>query len=86
MLHPWVHVIFAPGAGGVYSGFTVCTPSGIQYGDRPIDAPGVAAEFALTTNRCCAFSVGNHDGTKEKGYFLVKVADGALKREFQRMN
>jgi 3',5'-cyclic AMP phosphodiesterase CpdA len=45
-----------------------------------------AGAAVLTTNRCCAFSVGNHDGTKEKGYFLVTVSDGVLKREFQRMN
>ncbi len=36
----------------------------------------------LTTNRCCAFSKGNHDGTKEKGYFVVTMKEGALKREF----
>ena len=36
----------------------------------------------LTTNRCCALSKGNHDGTKEKGYFLMTVKDGKLSREF----
>lgn len=36
----------------------------------------------LTTNRCCAMSKGNHDGTKEKGYFLMTVKDGKLSREF----
>ena len=39
-------------------------------------------ETVLTTNRCCAFSRGNHDGTKEKGYFLVTAKDGKLARTF----
>jgi 3',5'-cyclic AMP phosphodiesterase CpdA len=41
-----------------------------------------AGEAVLTTNRCCAFSRGNHDGTKEKGYFLVTAKDGKLARRF----
>jgi len=36
----------------------------------------------LTTNKCCAISVNNHDGTKEKGYFLCTAKDGAIEREF----
>jgi 3',5'-cyclic AMP phosphodiesterase CpdA len=36
----------------------------------------------LTTNRCCAISRGNHDGTKEKGYFLCKATTGRITREF----
>ncbi|WP_029629705.1 metallophosphoesterase family protein [Zavarzinella formosa] len=45
-----------------------------------------AGKTVLTTNRCCAFSKGNHDGSTEKGYFLVKIVDGTLKREFIQMN
>ncbi|HKB05088.1 MAG TPA: metallophosphoesterase [Gemmataceae bacterium] len=41
-----------------------------------------AGEAVLTTNKCCAFSKGNHDGTKEKGYFLVTAKDGKLERRF----
>jgi 3',5'-cyclic AMP phosphodiesterase CpdA len=41
-----------------------------------------AGDAVLTTNRCCAFSKGNHDGTKEKGYFLVTAKDGKLERTF----
>jgi 3',5'-cyclic AMP phosphodiesterase CpdA len=41
-----------------------------------------AGDAVLTTNRCCAFARGNHDGTKEKGYFLVTAKDGKLGREF----
>ena len=42
-------------------------------------------DAVLTTNRCCAFSKGNHDGTKTKGYFLVKAKDGKLERGFVEM-
>jgi len=36
----------------------------------------------LTTDRCCALKRGNHDGTKEKGYFLCSIKDGAIERQF----
>jgi len=36
----------------------------------------------LTTNRCCAISRTNHDGTPEKGYFLCTAVDAQIRREF----
>lgn len=36
----------------------------------------------LTTNRCCAISRDNHDGTPEKGYFLCTARNGLIDREF----
>jgi 3',5'-cyclic AMP phosphodiesterase CpdA len=36
----------------------------------------------LTTNRCCSFFRGNHDGTAEKGYFLCEAKEGTIKRQF----
>jgi len=36
----------------------------------------------ITTNRCCALKRNNHDGTKEKGYFVCDVVDGNLTRRF----
>jgi 3',5'-cyclic AMP phosphodiesterase CpdA len=36
----------------------------------------------LTTNKCCSLKRGNHDNTKEKGYFLCTASDGGVKREF----
>ncbi|MCY3024249.1 MAG: metallophosphoesterase [Planctomycetota bacterium] len=39
-------------------------------------------DAVLTTNRCCALKRGNHDGTKEKGYFLCHVKDGNVERKF----
>lgn len=39
-------------------------------------------EVVLTTNRCCAFSKNNHDGSKEKGYFLCRTKDGKVTHTF----
>jgi predicted phosphodiesterase len=36
----------------------------------------------LTTNRCCALRRDNHDGTKEKGYFLCQTREGRIQRSF----
>jgi predicted MPP superfamily phosphohydrolase len=36
----------------------------------------------LTTNRCCSFTRQNHDGSKEKGYFLCHAKDGIVQRAF----
>ena len=36
----------------------------------------------LTTNRCCAISRANHDGTKEKGYFVCTAKEGKITRTF----
>jgi Calcineurin-like phosphoesterase len=36
----------------------------------------------LTTNRCCAISRANHDGSKEKGYFVCQAKGGAVTRKF----
>jgi predicted MPP superfamily phosphohydrolase len=39
-------------------------------------------ETVLTTNRCCSYKRNNHDGTKEKGYFLCHARDGKIERTF----
>lgn len=36
----------------------------------------------VVTNKCCALKRGNHDGTKEKGYFHCTVKDGILSKQF----
>lgn len=41
-----------------------------------------AGGVMATTNRCCALKRGNHDGAKEKGYFLCTATAGGVKREF----
>ncbi|MEY4387015.1 MAG: hypothetical protein RLY20_2298 [Verrucomicrobiota bacterium] len=51
---------------GHYHAFTECERAG---------AP-------ITTNRCCARRRDNHDGTKEKGYFVCDALDGKLTRRF----
>jgi len=52
--------------------------SGHFHGFTERDVNGVP----LTTDRCCAFSRENHDGTKEKGYFLCEARDGKITRRF----
>ncbi len=39
-------------------------------------------ETVFTTNKCCSIARGNHDGTKEKGYFLCRAKEGRIEREF----
>ncbi len=39
-------------------------------------------QAVLTTNRCCAASRNNHDGSKEKGYFLCQAREGRIRRRF----
>jgi hypothetical protein len=36
----------------------------------------------LTTNRCCSLRARNHDGSREKGFFVVTARDGRLARRF----
>jgi 3',5'-cyclic AMP phosphodiesterase CpdA len=36
----------------------------------------------FTTNVCCSHSRQNHDGKKEKGYFLCHAKDGKIERKF----
>ncbi len=38
--------------------------------------------LVLTTNRCCALKRGNHDGSKEKGYFVCSALDGRITHRF----
>jgi 3',5'-cyclic AMP phosphodiesterase CpdA len=39
-------------------------------------------KVTLTTDRCCSFTRQNHDGSKEKGYFLCHAQDGTIQRTF----
>ncbi len=36
----------------------------------------------FTTNKCCALKRGNHDNTKEKGYFICTASQGKIRRQF----
>jgi hypothetical protein len=36
----------------------------------------------LTTDKCCSFHHANHDGTKEKGYFVCTAKEGKIGRTF----
>ena len=52
--------------GGHYHAFTECR----------------RGETDLVTDRCCSISRGNHDGSKEKGYFLCEARDGKVSHTF----
>ncbi|MFO0845080.1 MAG: metallophosphoesterase [Gemmataceae bacterium] len=39
-------------------------------------------DVVLTTNRCCSFRAKNHDGTREKGYFVCTAKEGTVTRKF----
>jgi calcineurin-like phosphoesterase family protein len=39
-------------------------------------------QAVVTTDRCCSFSAKNHDGSKEKGFFLCQAAEGRVTRKF----
>lgn len=52
--------------GGHYHAFTECK----------------SGSTVFTTNRCCSLKRGNHDGTKEKGYFICTAGEGRITREF----
>jgi hypothetical protein len=41
-----------------------------------------AKDAPVTTNKCCSLKRGNHDNTKEKGYFVCETRDGKLTRRF----
>lgn len=42
----------------------------------------ILGPVTLTTDRCCAISRANHDGTPEKGYFLCEAKGGQISRTF----
>jgi hypothetical protein len=36
----------------------------------------------LTTDKCCSLKRGNHDGTRQKGFFFCQAKNGEIKRTF----
>ncbi len=43
-------------------------------------------QAALTTDRCCSRVRSNHDGSKEKGWFVCKASGGRISRKFVAFN
>jgi hypothetical protein len=39
-------------------------------------------EAIFTTNKCCSLKKGNHDATREKGFFFCQAKNGEIKRTF----
>jgi len=42
----------------------------------------LVGQTLITTNRCCSISRGNHDNSRQKGYFSCQTEDGRVKRMF----
>jgi 3',5'-cyclic AMP phosphodiesterase CpdA len=55
-----------------------CTFGGHHHGftEKKID------NIVLTTNKCCSLTKGNHDGTKEKGYFVCSAKEAKVTARF----
>jgi hypothetical protein len=51
---------------------------GHYHGHSELDVRGVP----VTTSPCCALKRNNHDKTREKGFFVCTVKNGAITREF----
>ena len=49
---------------------------------RTTGASGSSLRVPGAAGKCCAISRANHDGTKEKGYFLCTASAGGIQREF----
>jgi len=45
-----------------------------------------AQQAILTTDRCCSRVRANHDGSKEKGWFVCKASGGRVSRRFVTFN
>ena len=42
-------------------------------------------QTTLTTDRCCSRVRPNHDGTKEKGFFVCQAKEGKISRRFMEV-
>lgn len=43
-------------------------------------------DIPICGNRCLAFSRGNHDGSKEKGYFTARAGEAGVSHEFRKFS
>ncbi len=80
-LGPWV-VYRAKNAEAVLERFKEFNLKAVFNGHFHSSTERQVGAVTLTTNRCCAFRKKNHDGTKEKGYFLCRAKDGKVERRF----
>jgi 3',5'-cyclic AMP phosphodiesterase CpdA len=51
-------------------------------GHRHEETERQVGELVLTTNRCCAHTTPNHDGSRQKGYYLCRAKAGQVTRTF----
>lgn len=80
-LGPWV-IYRATNADPVLERFKEYNLQAVFNGHFHASTERHVGKITLTTNRCCSFSRQNHDGTKEKGYFLCQAKEGKITREF----
>lgn len=80
-LGPWV-VYRATNADAVLERFTDYNLRAVFNGHFHGSTERRVGAVTLTTNQCCSFSRKNHDGSKEKGYFLCQAKDGQVTRKF----
>jgi hypothetical protein len=80
-LGPWV-IYRLTNAGDVLDRFEGYNLQAVFNGHFHSTTVRHVGDTTLTTNRCCSYSHGNHDGTKEKGFFLCRAKDGKIERTF----
>jgi hypothetical protein len=80
-LGPWV-IYRATNADQVLARFKDVNLQAVFNGHLHLSTERRVGAVTLTTNRCCSFSRQNHDGSREKGYFLCQARDGKVTREF----
>jgi 3',5'-cyclic AMP phosphodiesterase CpdA len=69
-------------AGQVLERFAGFNLKGVFGGHHHAFTVRTFGNIELVTNRCCSRLRNNHDGTKEKGYWLVTAGEDRLTREF----
>jgi predicted MPP superfamily phosphohydrolase len=80
-LGPWV-IYRATNADAVLERFKEYNLQAVFNGHFHASTERHVGKVTLTTNRCCSFSRKNHDGSKEKGYFLCQAHEGRITRKF----
>jgi predicted MPP superfamily phosphohydrolase len=80
-LGPWV-IYRATNADAVLERFKEHNLQAVFNGHFHASTERQLGKVTLTTNRCCSFSRKNHDGSKEKGYFLCEAREGKISRRF----
>jgi 3',5'-cyclic AMP phosphodiesterase CpdA len=81
---PWGPLVIhrSTNAEDILKRFKECNLQAVFSGHFHASTERRVGAVTFTTNRCCSFSRANHDGSKEKGYFLCRVREGKIERSF----